>query len=63
MRVRNKQSHGVFVASYGVVPAGEEATVRESDQVKQLIKDGVLSEVKQSSSGGSSSDDTKDGDG
>ena len=53
MRVRNKTDHGVFVANYGVVPAGEEATVRESPGVKQLIKDGALTEV-QASSGGSS---------
>jgi hypothetical protein len=49
MRVRNKTEQGVFVSEYGVVPGGDEATVRESDQVKQLIKDGVLTEVKQAS--------------
>jgi hypothetical protein len=61
LRVRNKTDHGVFVANYGVVPAGEEATVQQSDGVKQLIKDGTLTEV-QSSGGGSSTDDKKDGD-
>jgi len=60
LRVRNETDHGVFVANFGVVPAGEEATVRESDGVKQLIKDGTLAEVQ--SSGGSSTSDKKDGD-
>jgi hypothetical protein len=60
LRVRNKTDHGVFVANFGVVPAGEEATVRESDGVKQLIKDGTLSEVT-SSSGSSNTTDRKDG--
>jgi len=59
MRVRNKTDHGVFVANYGVVPAGEEATVPQGEAVKQLIKDNVLTEVKQTS--GSSTD--KEGDG
>jgi hypothetical protein len=58
--VRNKTDHGVFVANFGVVPAGEEATVRESDGVKQLIKDGTLSEVR-TSSGSSNTTDAKDG--
>lgn len=62
MRVRNKTDHGVFVANYGVVPAGEEATVRESPGVKQLIKDGAFTEVQTSSSGSSSTADEKDGD-
>jgi hypothetical protein len=56
--VRNKTDYGIFVANYGVVPAGQEATVQESDGVKQLIKDGTLSEVKSSSSGGGSSSAT-----
>jgi hypothetical protein len=60
LRVRNKTDHGVFVANFGVVPAGEEATVRESDGVKQLIKDGTLSEVR-TSSGSSNTTDAKDG--
>jgi hypothetical protein len=59
LRVRNKTDHGVFVANYGVIPAGEEATVRESDGVKQLVRDGVLTEV-QSSGGGSSTSDGGD---
>jgi len=59
LRVRNKTDRGVFVANYGVVQAGEEATVQESDGVKQLIKDGALSEVKSS---GASSSDKKGGD-
>lgn len=58
--MRNETDHGVFVANFGVVPAGEEATVRESEAVKQLIKDGALSEV--TSSGGGSSTDKKEGD-
>jgi hypothetical protein len=70
MRVKNKTDHGVFVANYGVVPAGEEATVQESESAKSLVKSGVLSEVKTSSSGSSSSgsastskpDDKKEGD-
>jgi hypothetical protein len=51
MRVRNKTDHGVFVHNYGVVPAGEEATVPQGESVKELIKAGALSEVKSSSSG------------
>lgn len=50
MRVKNPQSDGVFVKDYGIVPAGEEATVPKTDSVKQLIKDGVLREVQQSPS-------------
>lgn len=60
MRVRNKTDHGVFVANYGVVPAGEEATVQQSAAVKELIKGGAFSEVQ--TSGDSSTTDTKDGD-
>lgn len=59
--MRNKTDHGVFVADFGVVPAGEEATVRESDGVKQLIKGGALTEVKTSSSGSANTTDRKDG--
>lgn len=65
MRVYNpSKEHGVFVREYGVVPPDEEATVRESDAVKQMIKDGVLRERK-SGSGSSSSSTTeqKEGDG
>lgn len=58
MRVKNETDHGVFVANHGVVAAGQEATVQQSDGVKQLIKDGSLSEV----TGGSSDSDKKDGD-
>jgi len=54
LRVRNETESGVFVANFGVVPAGEEATVRDSPAVQQLIKDGVLSEP--------SDTDTKEGD-
>jgi hypothetical protein len=54
LRVRNETTHGVFVANHGVVPAGEEATVRESEAVKQLIKSGALSKATDT--------DTKDGD-
>jgi hypothetical protein len=64
MRVQNPGDHGVFVQNYGVVPAGEEATVRESPAVKQQIKDGVLKEVKSSSggsSGGGSADKSNEG--
>lgn len=61
MRVRNKTDHGIFVANFGVVPAGEEATVQQSEAVKELIKGGSLTEVKDSS-GGSSTSDKKDGD-
>jgi hypothetical protein len=63
MRVRNKTDHGVFVTNFGVVPAGEEATVRESESVKQLIKDGVLTEVKSTSGGSSSTTTDTEGDG
>lgn len=59
MRVFNPGDHGVFVNDHGVVPAGEEATVRENDEVKQMIRDGTLrkrdsssSSDRQSSSGG-----------
>jgi hypothetical protein len=45
MRVHNKTDHGVFVSNYGVIPAGEDATVRESESVKQMIRDDVLDEV------------------
>ncbi len=65
MRVRNETDAGVFVANHGVIPAGEEATVQQSDGVKQMIKDGTLKEVTSSSGGsggGSSNDDEKDGD-
>ena len=56
--MRNETGAGVFVVNYGVVPAGEEATVRQSPSVDQLIKDGTLSEV-----GSDSSDsDEKEGD-
>jgi hypothetical protein len=60
MRVRNNTESGVFVNNYGVVPAGDEATVRESPAVKQLIKDGSFSEVKATSGGTSSSNDGGD---
>lgn len=63
MRVRNKTDHGVFVANYGVVPAGEEATVPQGEAVKQLIKDNVLGEVKATSTSSSSSDTDKEADG
>lgn len=62
MRVRNKTDAGVFVAGYGVVPAGEEATVREGDGVKELIKGGTLSEVRSTSGGGSSGNREQEGD-
>lgn len=60
MRVRNETDSGVFVASYGVVPAGEEATVRESPSVKELVKGGALREVSTTSSGGSSSSNNEE---
>jgi hypothetical protein len=65
MRVRNRTDHGVFVQEHGVIPGGEEATVVSNDSVKQMIKDGVLSEVRSSGggSGGGSSDTSKDKDG
>jgi hypothetical protein len=56
LRVKNETGHGVFVANHGVVPAGEEATVRESEAVKQLLKDGALTKAK------SSDTEAKDGD-
>ena len=60
MRVLNDTDHGVFVANYGVVPAGEEATVRDSPAVRQLIKDKVFKERKTDSG---NTTDKKEGDG
>lgn len=57
--MRNKTDHGVFVANYGVIPAGDEATVQSSEGVKELIKGGHLTEVQTSSS---SSSESKEGD-
>jgi hypothetical protein len=51
MRVHNETDNGVFVQNYGVVAAHAEATVRDSDAVRQLIKTGVLTEVQPGSSG------------
>lgn len=61
MRVRNKTDAGVFVANYGVIPAGDEATVREGESVKQMIKDGVLTEVKTSSTAATTKNEEGDG--
>jgi hypothetical protein len=50
MRVKNNTSGGVFVPDHGVVQPGEEATVRDSDGVQELLENGALSEVKGSAS-------------
>lgn len=61
MRVRNKTDHGVYVDGHGVIPGDEEATVRESEQTKQLIRDGVLAKV--ATTAASDSNKKKEGDG
>jgi len=58
MRVHNPHGLGCFVKDYGVVPAGEDATVREGDGVKQMIKDGMLTD-----SSTSTKTDNKEADG
>lgn len=60
MRVKNDTDHPVFVKGSGHVEPHEEETVQSSEQVKQLIKQGVLHEVKSTSSGNAESKDGGD---
>ena len=64
MRVRNKTAASVYVEGYGSIPPGEEATVRDSPQVKQLTRTAVLGKVESSSSSstGEAANDSNGGD-